>query len=254
MPLEAPWKRQPPRSDPTPSINPGEIWLSGDICRDRTRSRPQLPLPDKEEVPGSSPGSPVRVGGTRRRSQAAVAKLRRAGRAGDWLVGKLLSNKGQHKGGYFFGLFPKDPVPAAVDDLNLGGGEGLPLQLGLLDRQVGVARAPDDQGRSIQIAQHRVERLEAVGWSRAVELEHRPLRGRMATLLVKLIELLTGQTRVLTLEHGSQGPAVGHQHEQLADHRRAPDSRIAVPAIADQRAGVDQGDAGKRIWVSQAPG
>src|SRR5215210_8678546 len=89
----------------------GRIRLSYAICRDHTRSRLQLPLPDKEEVPGSSPGSPIRVGGTRRRSQAAVAKLRRAGRAGDWLVGKLLSNKGQHKEATFSGSSQKTQCP-----------------------------------------------------------------------------------------------------------------------------------------------
>src|SRR5215210_1134693 len=78
MPLEAPWKRQPPRSDPTPSINPGEIWLSGDICRDRTRSRPQLPLPDKEEVPGSSPGSPTDRGAPESPATAGSREHQRA--------------------------------------------------------------------------------------------------------------------------------------------------------------------------------
>jgi hypothetical protein len=57
--LEAPWKRQPPRSDPESVHRSGEIWPSGDICRDRTRSRRQLPLVDKGGVPGSSPGSPT---------------------------------------------------------------------------------------------------------------------------------------------------------------------------------------------------
>jgi hypothetical protein len=49
------------------------------------------------------------------------------------------------------------PVPAAVQDLDAGAGEGLALPLGQGDRQVGVVAAPDDQGRAVQRPQRRPE-------------------------------------------------------------------------------------------------
>ena len=49
-------------------------------------------------------------------------------------------------------------------------------------------------------------------------------------------------------------PGADDAHDELADHRGAPEPRHPVPAIADQHAGVDEGHAGDPVGVVRGPG
>src|ERR687895_1140995 len=133
------------------------------------------------------------------------------------------------------------PVAAVLEDDDLGAGEALLLQFGLLHGKESVVRPPHDQGRPIQLAQNGCEALDRAGRGGPVEAQP-GTTGAPVVVAPPALEELLGKLpwlRVVVLHDGAESEPGRRRGHHLAEQRRTVQAREAVPPKPDEHAGID---------------